>query len=428
VIRSAARQSLGRWMVLFGAALMITLLLTNPDGNWRYEMAHATDVAGVYLLLMLPIWTGIAAWDAQQMRLRIDTFLPAVHQPGRAVLSTFAGTAFWAVVLHAMVLCSVWATALASGALGRPLILLAIVQFVVPVGFIALGAVIGWRFPTPLVAPAVAGALLLLNVLAISVTNIRQLTGLGEGGFDYNGQAPGRVGLAAQGLVGVLLVAMVLIGSRVGRDRLNRTYAITGIAAAVAAFFTLFVITPTTEATAASANTTCAMQRITVCTPRQYGSRIDVLTLSADDVASTIADMGGTTPDRLLLDVAGNPYRPGEGILVLSPADVRDLDQINEAIVAAFSHPYSCDLVNAPTALQFAVFDTIYGLIHARRGTVPANPVPQDLVDAISALPPDDLRTWFAATMKQMWACELDQIRLPDGIDTPDRLRLDGSG
>ena len=141
----------------------------------------------------------------------------------------------------------------------------------------------------------------------------------------------------------------------------------------------------------------------------------------------TIADMGGTTPDRLLLDVAGNPYQPGEGILSLTPAGVRDPGRINEAMVAAFSHPYSCDLVNAPTSLQFAVYDTIYGLIHAQQRTVPANAVPQDLVDQISALPPDELRAWFARTTAQMWSCQLDQIRLPDGVATPNWLQPDAN-
>lgn len=428
MIIDAARHSLGRWLVIFGAALVLTLWLTRPDWDWRYEMARATDSAGLYLLLMLPIWVGVAAWDAQQMRLRIKSFLPAVHQPGRAVLYTFTGTAFWVVVLHTVVLCASWVTALASGAVGHPLILLAIVQFLLPVGFVALGTTIGWRFPTPLIAPAVAGVLLILNVLAVSVTNIRQLTGLGEGGYDYYGQVPSRIGLAAQGLVGMSLISMVLVGSRVARDRLSPTHAIAGIAAAVVAFLTLFVITPTTEATAASANTTCGTQRITVCTPAEYGSHIDVLTLSADEVAAKIAEMGGTTPDRLLLDVPGNPYQPGEGILVLPPAGLHNYRQIDDALVAAFSHPYSCDLVNAPTPLQFAVYDTIYGLIHAQQGTVPVGGVPRDLIESIAVLPPDDVSNWFATTTAQMWSCELEQIRLPDGIDAPAWLALDEGG
>ena len=209
MIRHAARHSLGRWIVHFGAALVLTVLLAKPDSDWRYEMARATDWAGRYLLLMLPIWAGVAAWDAQQLRLRIGNFLPAVHQPGRAVLYAFSGTAFWAVVLHSVVLCSAWTAAIAGGALGRPLILLPIVQFVVCIGFVALGTLIGWRLPTPLVAPAVAGILFLLNVLTHPVTHIRRLTELGIGGFDFNGQVPGRVGLVAQGIVGVLLIAMV---------------------------------------------------------------------------------------------------------------------------------------------------------------------------------------------------------------------------
>lgn len=428
MILNAARHSLGRWMIFFGVALVPSLWLTAPDVDFRYEMARATDAAGMYLLLMLPIWTGVAAWDAQQMRSRIGNFLPAVQRPGRAVLHAFAGTAFWAVVLHAVVLCSAWGVALASGALGRPLILLAVVQFVLPVGFVALGAIIGWRVPTPLIGPALAGVLVLMNVLATSVTRIRQLTELGDGGWDYYGMVPGRVGLAARGLVGVLLIATVVAGSRVGRDRLNRTYATTGSAAAVAAYLVLFVIPQTLESTDESANTTCGTRQVTVCVPRHYGSRIEALTLSAGDVASTIADMGGVTPERLLVDIPGNPYLPGEGILELKPADLRDSEQINEAIVAAFSHPWSCDLVNPPTALQFAVYDTIYGLIHARQGTVPASGVPRELLDPISALPTDDLHSWFATTTAQMWSCELDQIRLPDGVDAADWLPLDGNG
>jgi hypothetical protein len=74
------------------------------------------------------------------------------------------------------------------------------------------------------------------------------------------------------------------------------------------------------------------------------------------------------------------------------------------------------------------VYDTIYGLIHARQGTVPASGVPRELLDPISALPPDDLRSWFAITTAQMWSCELDQIRLPDGVDAADWLPLDGNG
>jgi|GEM_PF-3326672 len=419
MINLAIRHSLARWVVFVGLGLAAALIVTRPDDHWRLEMARATDASGLYLLLLLPLWSGVAAWEAQQARSRLTSALPSLQRHGRAIAFAASGVAVWAVALHTIVLLTLWAVAIASGALGAPLVLLPIVQFSIIVGFIAAGATLGWGIPSPLIGPAVAGGLLLANVLATSVTHIRQLTGLGEGGFDFNGQVPGRSGLLLQGACGALLAVATAVGTLRPQRWTRWIRALAKGAAAATAWLVMFWVTPTTTVTASAGNTTCVSHVVLICVPRQYGEFLPDIEAAVTSVRTTVDIMGGTSPHQFLFDSAGNSFPPGTGILSLTPWSVRHVERIDEAAIAAQSHPFSCDLVNAPSPLQFAIYDAVSQLIHERRGTRADTGLPGDLASAISSLPEAERRAWFHATTRSMWACQLKDLALPHGVGQP---------
>lgn len=421
MIKYAARHSLARWVVFFAVAVVVALNYFRSDFEWRFELARSTDGAGLYLLLMVPVWAGVAAWDMQQTKTRLRNFLPAVSKPGRTLIPSWVGTVVWALGFHLAVLIVFLGVALASGGLGTPLIALVIVQFLTIAGFCAFGTLMGWALPSPLVGPAIAGGVFAFTTFGVPL-NSRNLTDVGIGGADFYGQAPALGHLSAQGGTALVLVGTMVLAALVTRDWTDKALGLGGALAAVMVVVTLFFVSPGIRSTAASQVDNCGTQRITVCVPREYQGRLDDLTLGADDVAVTIADMGGVTADRVLLDVSGQAYEPGVGILVLTPANLQDPAIIDDASIAALTHPYSCDLQAAPTEIQFAVYDTLYALVHARRGTAPQSRSPEDLVTSIQKLPEPEFRQWFATTTEQMWSCELDQIALPASVEVPDWL------
>ncbi|MEY2756071.1 MAG: hypothetical protein RJB65_2429 [Actinomycetota bacterium] len=419
MIRTALRQSLARWIVFIGIGLEVTLVLTRPNDDWRYELARATDASGLYLLLLLPLWTGVAAWDAQQAHSHLAPLLPSLPHRGRSVLFASVGVAGWAVALHLAVLATTLAIATASDGIGTPLILLPITQCAIIVGFVSAGASIGWRFPSPLVGPSVAGGLLLANVLATSVTHVRRLTGLGEGGYDFNGLVPGRLGLLAQAGCGALLALTVALGALSPRSWARRCRFLAGVGAVASAWLVLFVITPTTSATASSLNSHCSSGEPVVCLPLQYRGSLKDISASVVSVVSTLEEMGGTAPTRIVFDGVGNSFPPGVGIIGLSPSIVRQTGLLHDSAIAAITHPFSCDLAAAPDPLHFAIYEAVSYLVHERRGTRPPSGLPLDLATDIASLPDTERTAWLQMTTRQMWSCRLDELALPPGVALP---------
>lgn len=419
MIKYAAKHSLGRWVAPFAVAAILGLSYFRSDIDWRFEMARASDAAGLYLLLLLPVWAGVAAWDAQQLKTRLASFLPVVPSPGRALFLSYLGTAVWALGFHVLVVVAHMGTALASGALGGPLLALIAVQFAVTAGFVAFGAILGWQFPSPLIGPGVAAGVFAFSTFGVTF-NSRNLTDVGIGGSYFYGQKPDVIHLGFQAGTGLALVATVVLVAAVLRSQLKRTLVVGGAVAAVLAFVTVAVIQPKVKATAASASRNCETQGgVSVCVPDEFSGSLPEIVSQSGSVAQTISDLGGTPPADAVLDVATGSSQPGVAIVELTPADIRSGEVVDDALIAAYTHPFSCDLAGAPTDLEVAVFDTIYALVHAERGTSPLSGYAEDLVAAVSGLSDSDREAWFARTTAQMWSCQTSEIRLPTQIEAP---------
>ncbi len=417
-LRHAASYSLARYLVWFVAATAISIFVVADRWDWRFEMARATDAGGLYLLLVLPCWFGLAVWEAQRTRVGQLQVLAPVQAPGRALALSCAGVGVWAVGFHVLFVLGLIAVSFQAGGFGYPLLLLPLVQLISIAGFVAAGALLGWNARSPLAAPLAGGGLFVLTLLLTEVTNIRRLAGLGTGGHDFYGTAPGRFGLLVQASAPALAIVSVIVGARVRRGGLRLTHAASGFLIGALVLFTLFG--PPRADSTASYREVCGTQRRTMCAPATYEPRIDDLTLMADASGDLITELGGVVPERMVAaEMVGAP-QPGEAVMIFEAPDLfGDTEALRRAQITALVQPVSCDWELGPSLQQWEIYGLLeeYVLYSTARLDVPIEGrAKDDLLVQFLALSEPQRRSWMAETTEAMWQCRADDLGLPDSL------------
>jgi hypothetical protein len=424
------RKSAAMWAVPFLLGLA-AIYYGNEVMGWRFEYARAVDRCGLYLFIAGPVMAALVAWETWNERRRLLSLVGWLPHPWLVRFKPWVGAIAWFSLAHVVVLAVYLVTAWAAGAVGRPPVLGIVVQFAGIVGYVSLGAAVGWWAKSAVAAP-VLGALLALANMEVGFTyRVRNVTELGTGVVDQLGM---RLSFSHALLQLVCFAGLALVVWPLRRRRSNvQAVAVAGVlAAVVAAGLTTrgqdFRFTQDTS----DAAPRCSTSLPRVCGPAELGGAYDRMSqdlrayeepLRAAGVsppaAYRIATLGLSTPEGVALS-------HGQGIITLGPELLHDAGVTRSALVFAAAEPQTCDDGNMTSGSQIslvvALRATMLGWLAYQLRFDAGHQYPSDIVWPLEKLPLSVQRSWVAATYPKLWACSPAGLSIPPGVAKPSWL------
>jgi hypothetical protein len=413
---------------LLGAATAATAYFQD-DRAWRFELARATDRCGLYLYLFGPLLAGIAAFETWTHKRRFADIAESLAQPASARMRPFVLVTAMGLALHVVVVGVYLGTALASDPYGRILWGLLAIQFAAIPGYVALGVLVGWWARSPLVAPAVAAVIILLNVEGpITQGRWRQITTVGLGGGDVLATRVSLAHAVAQVLVFLGLALAVWVRPRFRGWQATAFLAVGLSIAGIAGWRVAHMTEQRLEFDPSVLPYTCKGAAPAMCGPRDAARAYPAMAAALNEVAEPLRRAGVTSiPAQFSLDYPGSPQPPrGTGVVALSSERFRDPAARRVAAVLAMSNPSTCDDVSPfappPPDKVVLVRAMVTGWLAQRTDAAPDGRYPSDLVAALERLPADVQQRWLQHTFRSMWACDSRALAMPPGIPLPDYL------
>ncbi|GMA23413.1 hypothetical protein GCM10025864_11720 [Luteimicrobium album] len=310
---------------------------------WRFDLQQALDGAGLYLFFMTPLYAAVSAWLAGRAVVDLGVVLPSL--PGRSLVWRLSLIRFavLALVAHGVTVLLYAVTAVVSGAVGGADIVALAVQFLAVAAFCGFGAWVGSYF-TGYIAPAVVFLSILAGNTVLVQYGFRRISNVGTGSADFV-DLTFRVGYLYPRALMFLAFVIFALPLRALVRRLVVVRFVCVLAVCVLAFNTMsaqgdvLTYTPTTP----RCHATPGGER--VCVPKSLAGEARRVDEPLDRALALLRDEGVTVvPTRTRIYSRGaTSLDPDAVTLTISPAQIRDEDEVRAAIALGLTYAQNCD-------------------------------------------------------------------------------------